>query len=291
MRIGFVGLGRMGSGMAASLLAAKHAVVVYNRSREKAAPLAARGATIAGRVADVADAEAVITMLADDTAVESVVFGKDGLLAALPAGCTHIAMSTISVALSERLAEAHRQAQQDYVAAPVFGRPDAAAAAKLFVIAAGATAAVARCQPIFAALGQRTIVVGETPAAANVVKLSGNFLIAAVIEGLSEAIALVRKNGVDARQYLDLLTSTLFVAPVYKTYGGLIVEGRHEDAGFGAALGLKDIRLALAAADASRVPMPLASLLRDQLLTIVAQGGGALDWSALGRLAAKNAGL
>lgn len=244
----------------------------------------------AGRVAEAADAEAVITMLADDTAVESVVFGKDGLLAAMPAGRAHISMSTISVALSERLARAHEQARQNYIAAPVFGRPGAAAA-KLFFVAAGAPAAVARCQPIFDALGRRTFVVGEAPSAANIVKLSGNFLIAAVIESLGEAIALVRKGGVDVRQYLDLLTSTLFAAPVYKTYAGLIVEGRHEAAGFGAALGLKDIRLTLAAADASRVPMPLASLLRDHLLTIVAQGGEIHDWSALGRLAAKNAGL
>ena len=291
MRIGFVGLGRMGSGMAGSLLAAKHEVVVYNRSPEKAAPLAARGARVASRVAETADADAVITMLSDDAAVEGAVFGAEGLLAALPAGRTHISMSTISVGLSECLTQAHEQAKQHYVAAPVFGRPEAAAAAKLFVVAAGMPAAVARCQPIFDALGQRTFVMGETPAAANLVKLSGNFLIGAVIESLSEAIALVRKGGVDARQYLDLLTSTLFAAPIYKTYGGLIVDDKPEQAGFGAALGLKDIRLALEAAESNRVPMPLASLLRDHLLTIVAQGGESHDWSALGRLAAKNAGL
>lgn len=291
MRIGFVGLGKMGEGMVGNLITAGHDVVVYNRTRRKAEPLARRGARIADRPAALADAEAVITMLADDPAVEEVVFGKDGLLGAMPAGRTHIAMSTIGVALSERLAQAHQAAQQHYVAAPVFGRPEAAAAAKLFIVAAGAEDAIARCQPIFAALGQRTFALPGAPSAANLVKLSGNFLIAAVIEGLAEAIALVRKAGIDPRTYLDILTSTLFTAPVYKTYGGLIVDEKYDQVGFGAALGLKDIRLALAAAEANRVPMPFASLVRDHLLSVLAQGGEAQDWSALGRLAARNAGL
>src|SRR5882672_4261276 len=291
MRIGFVGLGKMGAGMAANLVAAGHEVTVYNRTRQRAEPLAQRGAKIADRPADLADVEAVVTMLADDQAVEGVVFGKDGLLAAMPAGHTHISMSTTSVALSERLAQAHQAAKQGYVAAPVFGRPEAAAAAKLFIIAAGAEEAIARCQPIFAALGQRTFVLPGAPAAANVVKLSGNFLIGAVIEGLGEAFALVRKAGIDPRAYLEILTPSMFTAPVYKTYGELIVGEKYEQVGFGAALGLKDIRLALAAAEAHRAPMPLASLVHDHLLTVVAQGGEAQDWSALGRLAARNAGL
>jgi 3-hydroxyisobutyrate dehydrogenase-like beta-hydroxyacid dehydrogenase len=291
MRIGFVGLGKMGEGMAGNLLAAGHDLIVYNRTRQKAEPLARRGARIAARPADLADAEAVVTMLADDAALEEVAFGKDGLVAALPAGRTHISMSTISVALSERLAQAHQAAQQTYVAAPVFGRPEAAAAAKLFIVAAGAPEAIALCQPIFASLGQRTFALPGPPAAANLVKLSGNFLIAAVIEGLAEAIALIRKAGIDPRTYLDILTNTLFTAPVYKTYGELIVGEKYDQVGFGAALGLKDIRLALAAAEASRAPLPLASLLRDHLLTVLAQGGDAQDWSALGRLAARNAGL
>jgi 3-hydroxyisobutyrate dehydrogenase-like beta-hydroxyacid dehydrogenase len=291
MRIGFVGLGKMGSGMAANLVAAGHEVTVYNRTRQRAEPLAQRGAKIADRPADLADAEAVVTMLADDQAVEEVVFGKDGLLATTPAGRTHISMSTISVALSERLAQAHQAAKQGYVAAPVFGRPEAAAAAKLFIVAAGAEEAIARCQPIFAALGQRTFVLPGAPAAANVVKLSGNFLIGAVIEGLGEAFALVRKAGINPHAYLEILTNSLFTAPVYKTYGELIVGEKYDQVGFGAALGLKDIRLALAAAEARRVPMPLASLVHDHLLTVVAQGGEAQDWSALGRLAARNAGL
>jgi 3-hydroxyisobutyrate dehydrogenase-like beta-hydroxyacid dehydrogenase len=291
MRIGFVGLGKMGAGMAANLVAAGHEVTVYNRTRKRAEPLAQRGAKIVDRPADLADAEAVVTMLADDQAVEEVVFGKDGLLAGMPAGHTHISMSTISVALSERLALAHQAAKQRYVAAPVFGRPEAAAAAKLFIVAAGAEDTIARCQPIFAALGQRTFTLPGAPAAANVVKLSGNFLIGAMIEGLGEAFALVRKAGIDPRAYLEILTNSLFTAPVYKTYGELIVGEKYDQVGFGAALGLKDIRLALAAAEAHRAPMPLASLVHDHLLTVVAQGGEAQDWSALGRLAARNAGL
>jgi 3-hydroxyisobutyrate dehydrogenase-like beta-hydroxyacid dehydrogenase len=291
MRIGFIGLGKMGEGMAGNLLAAGHELVVYNRTRQKAEALAKRGARIAAHPRDLADAEAVVTMLADDQAVEGVIYGKEGLLSALPAGRTHISMSTIGVALSERLAQAHAAAQQHYVAAPVFGRPEAAAAAKLFIVAAGGEEAIARCQPIFASLGQRTFTLPGAPAAANLVKLSGNFLIAAVIEALAEAIALVRKGGIDPRAYLEILTSTLFTAPVYKTYGDLIVGEKYDQVGFGAALGLKDIRLALAAAETNRAPLPLASLVRDHLLTLLAQGGEAQDWSALGRLAARNAGL
>jgi 3-hydroxyisobutyrate dehydrogenase-like beta-hydroxyacid dehydrogenase len=199
-------------------------------------------------------------------------------------------MSTISVALSERLAGAHAKAGQRFVAAPVFGRPDVAAAGKLFIVAAGAPDAVTACSPLFEALGQKTFSVGDEPQAANLVKLSGNFLLASVIEALGEAMALVGKAGIDRRQYLELLTSTLFTAPVYKTYGSLIAEEKFEPAGFAAPLGYKDIRLTLAAADSLRVPMPVASLLRDRFLTLLAQGGEALDWSGIGQLAARDAG-
>ena len=217
-------------------------------------------------------------------------FGEAGLLASLPQGAIHVSMSTISVALSERLAAAHASAGQRFVAAPVLGRPDAAAAAKLFVVAAGAPEAVAACRPLFEAVGQRTFHIGDQPPLANLVKLSGNFLLASVIEALGEAVALVAKAGVDRRQYVDLLTSTLFAAPAYKTYGGLIAEQRFEPAGFAAPLGAKDIRLTLAAAEDLRVPMPLASLLRDRFLALLAQGGEALDWSAIARLAERDAG-
>ena len=241
-------------------------------------------------MADACGGDAVMTMLADDNAVERVVFGDGGVISSLPAGAIHISSSTISVALSERLAAAHAKAGQRFVAAPVFGRPDVAAAGQLFVVAAGAPDAVEAAAPLFDAIGQKTFIVSETPKSANLVKLSGNFLIASVIEAVGEAMALVGKAGVDRRQYLDILTSTLFDAPVYKTYGGLIADGKFEPAGFAAPLGHKDIRLTLAAAEDLRVPMPLASLLRDRFLTLLAHGGDKLDWSAIGQLAAQDAG-
>ena len=254
MKVGFIGLGHMGAGMAANLLRAGHTVTVYNRTPGKAQALVEQGAHAAARVADACGGEAVITMLADDAALESVVFGDKGVIGGLGKGAIHMSMSTISVALSERLAAAHANASQRFVAAPVFGRPDVAAAAKLFIVAAGAPDAVDACSPLFEALGQKTFSVGDKPPAANLVKLSGNFLLASVIEALGEAMALVGKAGIDRRQYLDLLTTTLFTAPAYKTYGGLIAEERFEPAGFAAPLGYKDIRLALAAAESLRVP-------------------------------------
>jgi 3-hydroxyisobutyrate dehydrogenase-like beta-hydroxyacid dehydrogenase len=290
MRAGFIGLGSMGAGMAANLIKAGHEVTVYNRTPEKAAPLVAAGATVARQIAHACSGEAVMTMLADDHAVESVAFGDGGIVATLSSGAVHVSCSTISVALSRRLAQAHADAGQLFVAAPVFGRPDAAAAAKLFIMAGGAPDAVERIRPLLDAIGQRTFLLSEQPDAANLVKLSGNFLIAAVIESLGEAMALVGKGGVDLHAYLDLLTSTLFSAPVYRTYGGLIVEQKFDPPGFAAPLGLKDIRLALTAADELRVPLPLASLLRDRFITLLAHGGDRLDWSAIGQLAAKDAG-
>jgi len=290
MKLGFVGLGHMGSAMAANLLAAGHPLSVHNRTAAKTEPLVAIGAARAETPGAAASGEAVITMLADDAAVEAAVFGEDGMLEALRPGAIHISMSTISVALAARLAEAHAARGQVYVSAPVFGRPDAAAAGKLFVVAAGPAAAIATCQPVFDVLGQRTFVVSEHAPNANVVKLSGNFLIASVIEALGEAFALVDKAGIDRAQYLDLLVSTLFGAPVYKTYGGLIAEERYQPAGFKAELGYKDMDLALNAAQALEVPMPLASLIAERFRTLIAAGGKDFDWSALGLLAKRDSG-
>ena|SRR5271166_738150 len=291
MDVGFIGLGHMGSAMARNLLKAGHHVTLYNRTGAKAEPLVAAGARVVDKPSAACGGDVLITMLADDHAVETVVFGQEGVVAALPPNAIHVSMSTISVALSDRLAEAHARAGQGYVAAPVFGRPEAAAAAQLFIIAAGGDEAIRRCQPLFDAIGQKTFGVGDKPSAANLVKLSGNFLITSIIESLGEAFALVRKSGVDPHRYLEILTGTLFSAPVYKTYGGLIAEEKYEPAGFKMALGLKDIRLALAAADAQAVPMPVASLVHDHFLAGVAQGQGDSDWSALARLCARNAGL
>jgi 3-hydroxyisobutyrate dehydrogenase-like beta-hydroxyacid dehydrogenase len=289
MKAGFIGLGQMGSGMAANLLKAGHEVTVFNRTPQKADALVAHGAKRAASVAEACDGEAVFTMLANDEAVSDAVYGAGGILASLAKGALHISSSTISVALSEKLAADHAAAGQSYVAAPVFGRPAAAEAAQLFIVAAGAPDAIKTAAPLLDAIGQKTFVISETPQAANLVKLSGNFLIASVIESLGEAIALVSKGGIDKHQYMDIMTASLFGAPVYKTYGGLIADQKFEPAGFAAPLGQKDIRLTLAAAEELRVPMPLASLLRDRFITLLAHGGDKLDWAAIGGLAGKDA--
>jgi 3-hydroxyisobutyrate dehydrogenase-like beta-hydroxyacid dehydrogenase len=290
MRIGFIGLGNMGAAMAANLVKAGHDVTVFNRSRPKVDALAAEGARPAESVADACGGDVVFTMLADDDAVAGVTFGDGGIVASLAEGATHVSSSTISVALSERMTAAHVEAGIQFVAAPVFGRPEAAEAAKLFIVAAGEPAGIRAASQAFDAIGQRTFVVSEEPKTANLVKLSGNFLITSVIESLGEAMALVGKAGVDKHVYLELITSTLFGAPIYKTYGDLIAGERFEPAGFAASLGQKDIRLVLTAAEQLQVPMPVASLIRDRFLTLLARGGADLDWSAIGALAAWEAG-
>ncbi len=290
MNVGFIGLGKMGEAMARNLLKAGHKLTVFNRTRRKAEELEAEGARVAGTPAEAAG-DVLLTMLADDTALEGVMFGGANVVAALARGATHVSMSTISVALSKRLAEAHEKAGQAFVSAPVFGRPEAAAAARLFIVAAGPSAALKRCQPLFDAMGQKTFVFGEDPVAANVVKLAGNFLIGSVIESLGEALALVRKYGIDPHRLLEFLTSSLFAAPVYKTYGTLIAEDKYQPVGFKMSLGLKDVRLALAAAEAAAVPMPVASLIRDRLTAGMARGMQDDDWSSFARLVAESAGL
>jgi 3-hydroxyisobutyrate dehydrogenase-like beta-hydroxyacid dehydrogenase len=290
MKTGFIGLGHMGSAMASNLVKAGHDVTVFNRSPGRSHSLVALGAHEATDIAGACRGEVVITMLADDNAVADIALANDGLIANLPKGAIHISMSTISVALSRRLAQAHTQSGQRYVAAPVFGRPDMAATAKLFIVAAGDCATIDACKPLFDALGQKTSQIGPEPSAANLVKLSGNFLQAAVIEALGEAIALIGKADIDRRAYVELLTSTVFTAPAYKTYGVLIAEGKFEPAAFAAPLGYKDIRLALAAAEDLHVPMPLGSLLHDRFLRLIAQGGDRLDWAAIGGLATQDVG-
>ena len=290
MKIGFIGLGHMGAAMAANLVKAGHDVTVFNRSPGKSAVLIDLGAHEAANVAQACDGEAVITMLANDDAAAEVAWGAGGIIAHLREGAIHISMSTISVALSKRLTQAHAQVGQRYVAAPVFGRPDMAAAAKLFIVAAGDPAAVALCKPLFDALGQKTSTIGTEPSAANLVKLTANFLQASVIEALGEAIALIGKAGIDRIEYVNLLTSTIFTSPAYTIFGPLIATGRFGPAAFAAPLGFKDIRLALAEAETLRVPMPLANLLHDRFLRLFAQGGEKLDWSAIGGLASEDAG-
>jgi 3-hydroxyisobutyrate dehydrogenase-like beta-hydroxyacid dehydrogenase len=291
MKVGFIGLGQMGFGMAASLLRAGHDVTAYNRTPCKTDDLVKKGAVAAKSISEACTGDAVITMLANDAAVENVVYEDRGVLASLRNGAVHISSSTISVALCERLAADHATAGQRFLAAPVFGRPDVAAAGQLAVVAGGNRGTIVEVIPLLDAIGRRTFVMSDQPQAVSLVKLSGNFLIASVIEALGEAMALVRKEGIDRELYLEMLTSTLFGAPVYKTYGKLIIDGKFKPPGFAAPLGYKDIRLVLAAADKLRVPMPLASLLRDRFLTLFAHGGHELDWSAIGRLAARDAGM
>ena len=290
MRVGFIGLGNMGVAMAATLIKAGHELTVYNRTPAKAEALVDQGARYAQTVADACRGEVVITMLSDDNALENVVFGENGIATVLSPGAIHISSSTVSVALADKLTAAHAAKGQKFVTAPVFGRPEAAAASKLFIAVAGADDAVDACMPIFNALGQRTFRFGPKPSAAALVKISGNFLIASVLESLSEVLALIGKGGLNQREYLDFLTSTLFTAPVYKTYGGLIIEKKFQPAGFAAPLGLKDVRLALSAGENLRVPLPLASLLRDRFLTLLARGGESLDWSAIAQVAAADSG-
>jgi 3-hydroxyisobutyrate dehydrogenase-like beta-hydroxyacid dehydrogenase len=290
MKVGFIGLGHMGGAMAANLIKAGHEVTVYNRTPEKVQALAAAGAKVAKTVSEVCQGDVVITMLANDAAVESVVLGSGGILEGLRRGALHVSSSTISVALSERLSQEHSRRGQRYVAAPVFGRPDAAAAAQLVVVAAGERTAVESARSLLEAIARKVFVVSEAPQSANLVKLSGNFLNASVIESLGEAFALIAKGGIDRQQYLEILGS-LFNAPAYNIYGALIASGRFEPAGFAAPLGQKDIRLLLAAADTLGVPMPLGGLLRDRFLTLLAHGGQQLDWSAIGALPARDAGL
>jgi 3-hydroxyisobutyrate dehydrogenase-like beta-hydroxyacid dehydrogenase len=291
MKVGFIGLGNMGSGMAASLLKAGHELAVYNRTSDKTRPLVEKGARKAASVADACKGDVVITMLADDAAVENLVFADAGILNSLSKGAIHVSASTISVALADRLTAEHAKRGQRFVSAPVFGRPEAAAAAKLFIVVAGAPDSVDPCMPLFEAMGQKTFRFGEKPSNANLVKITGNFMICSTIETLSEAMALVAKGGLDQHQYLDFLTATLFNAPIYKTYGTLIADKKFKPAGFAAPLGLKDARLALAAGESLRVPLPLANLVRDRFLRLLARGDETIDWSAISILAAEDAGL
>lgn len=288
MRVTVLGLGNMGAPIARNLVKAGHQVTVWNRSPAKAAAI--EGAQAAAGVAEaVKYAELALTMVADDTALTAIVDG--GLLDSLPNDALHVSASTISVALSDKLAAQHEERGQRYVAAPVFGRPPAAEAAKLFVVAAGDAAAIDAAQPAFDAIGQRTFRVGDKPSQANVVKLCGNYLIVSSVQALGEATALARASGVEASALIELLTETIFGGVVHKGYGAAIASGQVQGGGFGLNLALKDVRLALDAARAVAVPMPVGSLVQDAALTAVRQGLGDADLAALALLAARNAGL
>jgi 3-hydroxyisobutyrate dehydrogenase-like beta-hydroxyacid dehydrogenase len=290
MNIGFIGLGKMGKAIAGRLVAAGHQVRVWNRSPKPVQELVAKGAQAAAQPADVARADFLVTMLANDDAVRAVIIDQGVLDAATP-GLIHLNLATVSVALAEEFAELHRKRNLGYIAAPVFGRPDAAVEGKLNIVVAGDPTTIERAQPVLSIIGQKTWPVGDRAERANAVKIAGNFMIASAIETMGEAVALTRAHGIEPSEFLNILTSTLFSAPIYKLYGGMIASEKYQPAGFAAALGLKDIRLALAAADAHSVPMPFASSLRDSFMELVATGGAENDWAALAQLAARRAGL
>ena len=292
MRIGYIGLGNMGAAIAGNLLKARHEVTVWNRSAAKARSLVDAGAILAATPKEAASGKgAVITMLADDSALDAVLTGETGLIAGLDKGALHVSMSTISVATAERLTEEHHSRGQRFMCAPVFGRPEAAAAGKLFIVAGGDPADIELADPVFRAAGQRVFAVGKKPSAANLVKLCGNFMILSAIESMAEAMTLAEKGGVQKAQLLEVLTGSLFDAPVFHNYGKTLVDGRFRPAGFAAPLGLKDMRLAGQSAETLRVPMPLLGLLRDHLLQTIAVEGEDIDWSGIGLTIAKNGGL
>jgi 3-hydroxyisobutyrate dehydrogenase-like beta-hydroxyacid dehydrogenase len=295
MKIAFIGLGSMGSGIARNLLRAGHQVTAFNRTRAKAEALQPDGAQVAASPAEAArGVEVVMTMLADDAAVEEVVFGEDGIAEAMAANAIHISHSTISTALARRLTKEHTRRGQHYLSAPVFGRPEAAEAKKLVVLVAGPEPVVERCRALFDTIGRQTFVLGEgnagEPWTANAAKLCGNFMIASVLETFGEAFAALRKAGVEPRVFLEIM-NTLFASPVYAGYGRAIAENKFEPAGFALKLGLKDVRLALALAEECGAPMPLASLIRDQMISAIAHGHAEMDWSSVAQTSARSAGL
>jgi 3-hydroxyisobutyrate dehydrogenase-like beta-hydroxyacid dehydrogenase len=293
--IGFIGLGHMGGAMAANLAASGCKVTGYVREPGSAQTLKALGVEPTSDRSRLFACDFVISMVPDDVAAHEIVFGREqplleGLASGLKAGAIHLSMSTISPATSSEIAAEHTRRGQGYVAAPVLGNPDAAKARELFILAAGAADQIDRCRPIFGLLGQRTFVLGNDPANANLVKLASNVMVAATLEVLGEVLALTRKRGLDPETFLDVLTSTMFGGRVHKIYGAKMI-GEHYTPGFAFPLALKDVRLTLAEAEAASVPMPSIGVVRDRLITGMARGHGGLDWSALALVAAEEAGL
>ena len=284
-QVGVVGLGHMGHAFAANLIEDRHQVLVYDRDPNRTAALI--GARAAAHLGDLAACDVVVTSLPDDEALASVALGPDGLAAILSPHTVHIS----SPAASRRVAEEHALHGQDYVAAPVLGNPDFARARKLFVLAAGQHSALEKVRPLLERFGQRLFVIGEDAGLANLVKLACNVLTATTLQCMGEVLALMRKGGVDSHVAFDLLTNSLFDSGVHKAYGAKIVGGHYSPPGLTAPLAVKDLRLALSEAEHTAVPMPAASLVHDRLVAMVARGWAELDWSALGLLAAVEAGL
>jgi len=290
MDVGFIGLGAMGSGMASELVKAGHKLKVWNRSRGPAEKLAREGAIVVERVQDAFQGEAVVTMLADDATIASVILGP-GVLDGARGDLVHIVSATISVAFSRRLEEIHAQRGLAYVAAPVLGRPDVAAAGDLHILAAGDPAHIRRVAPLLAAMGKATWTIGSQPHQANLIKIATNFLLASAIEAMSESVALARRHDIDPHKLIEVITGTLFAAPAYKVYGPAILRGAFDEAGFKLALGLKDVRLALAASEEAGAPLPFAGILRDNFVDAIGHGEAEKDWAAVSKVALRRAGL
>jgi 3-hydroxyisobutyrate dehydrogenase-like beta-hydroxyacid dehydrogenase len=288
-RVGVVGLGHMGHAFAVNLVADGRQVLVYDRDPKRASAVA--GARAAAQLADLAACHVVLTSLPDDGALAKVALGAEGLVGVLAPGAVHISTSTVSPAISRRVAEEHLRQRQDYVAAPVLGNPDFARERKLFVLAAGPPSALEKVRPLLERLGQRLFMIGDDAAMANLVKLAANVLTATTLECMGEVLALMRKGGIDRHIAYDVLTNSLFDSRVHKTYGGKIVEEHYSPPGLAAQLAIKDLRLSLTEAERTAVPMPAASLVHYRLVGMVARGWAELDWSALGLLAAVDAGL
>jgi 3-hydroxyisobutyrate dehydrogenase-like beta-hydroxyacid dehydrogenase len=292
MKVGFVGLGRMGSGMAARILEGGHDLVIYDVVPESTARAAAAGARVASSLAELcAGREVVITMLAEEAAVDAVVFGEGGLRDRLPAGAIHLAMGTYGIGTIRALAAAHSAAKQTLVAAPVLGRPDLAASGQLGVVAAGPDEAVARCEPLFKVIGRQTFHAGKEPEAATAVKLANNLVLGCAIQAMAEAFSLVRRYDVRPQVLYDVMTEGLFSAPAYKVYGKIIVDESYGRAGSTIALNLKDANLIIAAGDIARVPLPGGNTFRDRLLSAIAHGDADKDVAALALEQARASGL
>lgn len=293
-KVGVIGMGRMGAAMAANLVDAGFAVKAYVRRKGRIAELSPLGIDASTDMHDLLDCEFVITMVPDDQALFDIVFGSadhDGLAGRLRSDAVHLSMSTVSTAVVALAAAEHAKYGQGYVAAPVFGNPDAAAARELYIVAAGTPADLERCAPIFEALGQKTFMVGRDPAHANLIKLAGNMLTAASLEMMAEIMTLLRKRGVDPATFLGVLTQSMFDSRVHRIYGGKLAAELYARAGFVLPLALKDVRLTLAEAEAAAVPLPSICVVRDRLITGIAHGHAELDWTALGLVADEEAGI
>jgi 3-hydroxyisobutyrate dehydrogenase-like beta-hydroxyacid dehydrogenase len=282
VNVGFVGLGRMGQGIAGRVLSGGHDLTVFNRTREKTTELAAAGATVASSIAEACSgAEAVLTMVADDDALLEVALGEGGLRDSLAQGALHVTMGTHGVAAIQELAAAHADAGQTLVAAPVLGRPDMAAAGQLGIVAAGPGEAVERCRPLFEVIGRHTFDAGPRPESATAIKLANNFVLGCAIEAMAEAFSLARAYDVVPQVMHEVLSEGLFAAPAYKVYGQIIVDEDYDRVGFTSTLALKDVHLTLAAAGSARLPLPSANVLRDRLLGAIAHGDAERDWAVL----------